>query len=62
MEVGTITGQAQPGNPAPRLFRLMEDRAVINRMGFNNDGAAAVAPRLKSAGPPCSGTTPACGR
>ena len=49
MEVGTITGQAQPGNPAPRLFRLVEDRAVINRMGFNNDGAAAVAPRLKSA-------------
>ena len=49
VEVGTITGQAQPGNPAPRLFRLVEDRAVINRMGFNNDGAAAVAPRLKSA-------------
>ncbi len=49
VEIGTITGQAQPGNPAPRLFRLIEDRAVINRMGFNNDGAAAVAPRLKSA-------------
>ena len=49
IEVGTITGQSQPGNPAPRLFRLVEDRAVINRMGFNNDGAAAVAPRLKSA-------------
>ncbi|MGO4120870.1 quinone-dependent dihydroorotate dehydrogenase [Arthrobacter sp. YAF16] len=49
IEVGTITGQAQPGNPAPRLFRLIEDRAVINRMGFNNDGAAAVAPRLRSA-------------
>ena len=49
VEVGTITGQAQPGNPEPRLFRLVEDRAVINRMGFNNDGAAAVAPRLKSA-------------
>ncbi len=49
IEVGTITGQAQPGNPAPRLFRLVPDRAVINRMGFNNDGAAAVAPRLKSA-------------
>jgi dihydroorotate dehydrogenase len=49
VEVGTITGQAQPGNPAPRLFRLIEDRAVINRMGFNNDGAAAVAPRLRSA-------------
>ncbi|MDO5752407.1 quinone-dependent dihydroorotate dehydrogenase [Arthrobacter sp.] len=49
IEVGTITGQAQPGNPQPRLFRLVEDRAVINRMGFNNDGAAAVAPRLKQA-------------
>ena len=49
VEVGTITGRAQPGNEKPRLFRLIEDRAVINRMGFNNDGAAAVAPRLKSA-------------
>ncbi|WP_457974725.1 quinone-dependent dihydroorotate dehydrogenase [Arthrobacter sp. D1-17] len=49
VEVGTITGQAQPGNERPRLFRLIEDRAVINRMGFNNDGASAVAPRLKSA-------------
>ncbi|PYI37933.1 dihydroorotate dehydrogenase (quinone) [Arthrobacter psychrolactophilus] len=49
VEVGTITGQAQAGNPQPRLFRLIEDRAVINRMGFNNDGAAAVAPRLKQA-------------
>lgn len=46
IEVGTITGQAQPGNPKPRLFRLVADRALINRMGFNNDGAAAVAPRL----------------
>lgn len=49
VEIGTITGRAQPGNPAPRLFRLVDDRAVINRMGFNNDGAAAVAPRLRSA-------------
>lgn len=48
VEVGTITGRPQPGNPAPRLFRLVEDRALINRMGFNNDGAAAVAPRLKA--------------
>ncbi|WP_026534775.1 quinone-dependent dihydroorotate dehydrogenase [Arthrobacter sp. H14] len=50
VEVGTITGQAQPGNPQPRLFRLVQDRAVINRMGFNNDGAAAIAPRLAKAG------------
>ncbi|GAA4702241.1 quinone-dependent dihydroorotate dehydrogenase [Kocuria gwangalliensis] len=46
VEIGTVTGQAQPGNPKPRLFRLIKDRAVINRMGFNNDGAAAVAPRV----------------
>ena len=46
IEVGTVTAQAQPGNPKPRLFRLVEDKAVVNRMGFNNEGAAAVAPRL----------------
>jgi dihydroorotate dehydrogenase len=49
VEIGTVTGSAQPGNPRPRLFRLEADRAVINRMGFNNDGAAAVAPRLAAA-------------
>ncbi|MFG6401083.1 quinone-dependent dihydroorotate dehydrogenase [Microbacterium sp. P04] len=47
VEVGTITARAQPGNPRPRLFRLVADRAVINRMGFNNAGAAAAARRLK---------------
>ena len=46
VEVGTITALAQPGNPKPRLFRLIPDRAVINRMGFNNHGAAAAVPRL----------------
>jgi dihydroorotate dehydrogenase len=46
VEVGTVTGQPQPGNPRPRLFRLPEDRAVVNRMGFNNDGAAVVSQRL----------------
>ena len=46
VEVGTVTGQAQPGNPRPRLFRLPQDRAVVNRMGFNNDGAEVVARRL----------------
>ncbi len=46
LEVGTVTGEPQPGNPRPRLFRLPEDRAIINRMGFNNDGAEAVAARL----------------
>ncbi len=39
VEIGTVTGEPQPGNPKPRLFRLPADRAVINRMGFNNDGA-----------------------
>lgn len=48
VEVGTVTGQGQQGNPRPRLFRLPADRAVINRMGFNNTGAEAVARRLAS--------------
>jgi len=46
VEVGTVTAIAQDGNPRPRLFRLVEDRALINRMGFNNAGAAAAAGRL----------------
>ncbi len=46
VEVGTVTGRPQPGNPRPRLFRLPADRAVVNRMGFNNDGAAVVSQRL----------------
>jgi len=46
VEVGTLTAVAQPGNPKPRLFRLIPDRAVINRMGFNNGGAAAAVERL----------------
>lgn len=45
-EVGTVTAQAQPGNPAPRLFRLPEDRALLNRMGFNNHGAGELAIKL----------------
>ncbi|WP_153532986.1 quinone-dependent dihydroorotate dehydrogenase [Actinomadura macrotermitis] len=48
VEIGTLTGQAQPGNPAPRLFRLTADRAVINRMGFNNHGSADAARRLRN--------------
>jgi dihydroorotate dehydrogenase len=48
VEIGTVTGQAQSGNPAPRLFRLVDDRAVINRMGFNNHGSATVAARLSA--------------
>nr|WP_249044689.1 quinone-dependent dihydroorotate dehydrogenase [Crossiella equi] len=48
VEIGTLTAQAQPGNPTPRLFRLAEDRAIINRMGFNNGGSAAAAHRLRA--------------
>ena len=47
VEVGTVTGEPQPGNPRPRLVRLPADRAVVNRMGFNNDGAEVVAERLR---------------
>src|SRR5438067_235505 len=46
VEIGTVTALAQPGNPAPRMFRYPPYEAVINRMGFNNEGAAAVAARL----------------
>jgi dihydroorotate dehydrogenase len=47
VEVGTVTPRAQPGNPPPRLFRLPEHRALINRFGFNNQGVAALAARLR---------------
>lgn len=54
VEVGTVTHLPQPGNARPRLFRLPADRALINRQGFNNAGAAALAERLKRDGkPPC---------
>ncbi len=46
VEIGTVTAEAQPGNPKPRMFRLPRDRALINRLGFNNDGAIAAARRL----------------
>ncbi|MBC6613126.1 quinone-dependent dihydroorotate dehydrogenase [Hymenobacter sp. BT507] len=47
VEIGTVTPRPQPGNPAPRLFRLPQDEALVNRMGFNNDGATAAAQRLR---------------
>src|SRR5579859_1478946 len=47
VEVGTVTARAQPGNPRPRMFRLTADRALVNRMGFNNEGAAAAAAGLR---------------
>jgi dihydroorotate dehydrogenase len=50
VEIGTVTAEAQPGNPRPRLFRLPRDRALINRMGFNNDGAVAASHRLAHRG------------
>ena len=46
IEIGTVTAKAQPGNPRPRIFRLPEQQALINRLGFNNDGADAIAHRL----------------
>ena len=48
VEVGTITPKSQPGNAKPRLFRLLRDRALINRMGFNNDGVDKILSRIKS--------------
>jgi dihydroorotate dehydrogenase len=48
IEIGTITAHAQPGNPKPRLFRFPEQEALINRLGFNNEGAQSVARRLYS--------------
>lgn len=53
IEVGTVTNLPQPGNPRPRLFRLPLDKALINRMGFNNEGARAVADNLRRHPPSC---------
>ena len=47
IEIGTVTAKAQPGNPKPRIFRLPKQHALINRLGFNNDGADAIADRLR---------------
>jgi dihydroorotate dehydrogenase len=47
VEIGTVTAHGQPGNPAPRVFRLPRQRGLINRLGFNNEGAEAVARRLR---------------
>lgn len=52
VEIGTVTFQAQPGNPQPRLFRFPKHEAVLNRMGFNNKGSADAAARLAKAPPP----------
>lgn len=53
IEVGSVTSQAQPGNPRPRLFRLPRDRALINRAGFNNCGAAQLAEHIRKRRPDC---------
>ncbi|WP_336023903.1 quinone-dependent dihydroorotate dehydrogenase [Halobellus salinisoli] len=52
VEVGGVTARAQPGNPRPRMFRLVEDRAIVNRMGLNNEGAEAVGERLRTSPDP----------
>jgi len=54
IEVGTVTREAQPGNPRPRLFRLPQDRALINRAGFNNCGAAELAENIRRHPPDCA--------
>lgn len=61
VEVGTVTANAQPGNAKPRLFRLIADRALINRMGFNNKGAEAVARRIAKTRASYSGALPVIG-
>ena len=48
VEVGTVTARPQPGNPKPRMFRFPDERALVNRMGFNNHGAAALSARLRA--------------
>jgi dihydroorotate dehydrogenase len=53
IEVGTVTNEAQPGNPKPRVFRLPRDRALINRLGFNNQGAVQVAENIRRHRPGC---------
>ena len=54
VEVGTVTFHPQPGNPKPRLFRLPKDKALINRAGFNNEGAARLVQRLEKGRPSCA--------
>ncbi|MEN9713449.1 MAG: hypothetical protein RLZZ164_113 [Actinomycetota bacterium] len=61
VEVGTVTAVAQSGNPKPRLFRLIADRALINRMGFNNQGAAVVASRIAATRKRYGATLPVIG-
>src|SRR5436309_5172534 len=53
IEVGSVTSEPQPGNPQPRLFRLPRDRALINRAGFNNCGAAQLAENIRRRRPDC---------
>ena len=62
VEIGTVTGEPQPGNPKKRLFRLVPDRALINRMGFNNEGSAGRRrapgrPHARSSGPSSASTS-----
>ncbi|MDI6103588.1 quinone-dependent dihydroorotate dehydrogenase [Actinoplanes sp. NEAU-A12] len=58
VEVGTVTAKPQPGNDKPRLFRAKDSEGIVNRMGFNNAGAAALAERLAELGPPGSAKRP----
>jgi dihydroorotate dehydrogenase len=60
VEIGTVTPRPQPGNDKPRVFRLKKDKALINRMGFNNDGAEVIAERLKEWRKNCQLSTENC--
>jgi dihydroorotate dehydrogenase len=61
VEVGTVTAHPQPGNPKPRMFRFPAERALVNRMGFNNAGAAALSARLRTLPRPRPGSRPIVG-
>ena len=61
VEVGTVTAHPQPGNPKPRMFRFPAEHALVNRMGFNNEGAAAVAARLRHLRATQAGNVPIIG-
>jgi dihydroorotate dehydrogenase len=61
IEVGTVTARPQPGNPRPRMFRFPDERALVNRRGFNNDGAAAAAARLRALRAACPHDIPIIG-
>ena len=61
-EIGSVTPRPQAGNPRPRLFRLTPDQAIVNRLGFNNDGLEAVAARLRRTASDAASSAPISAR